>query len=146
MSKANTWEDGVLKLLFQNLAFAAVGDASGLQPSAAAGSLYISLHTSDPGEGGSQTTNETSYTGYARKAVARGTGEWSVASGVASLVNAQIFNQCTAGPVTLTHFGIGTDVSGAGKLLYSAALTAPFALTVGVSPRFIAGALTVSED
>lgn len=57
--------------MFNNTDFANIGDAGGLQNSATAGSLYISLHTSDPGEAGSQTTNEANYTSYARVAVAR---------------------------------------------------------------------------
>ena len=50
-----------LLLLLNNTDWAAVGDAGGLQNSATAGSLYLSLHTSSPGEGGSQTTNEIAY-------------------------------------------------------------------------------------
>lgn len=51
-----------LELLFTNTDWANVGDAAGLQNSATAGSLYLSLHTSSPGTGGDQTTNEISYT------------------------------------------------------------------------------------
>jgi len=50
-----------LLLLLNNTDWAAVGDAGGLQNSATAGSLYLSLHTSSPAEGGSQTTNEIAY-------------------------------------------------------------------------------------
>jgi len=50
-----------LLLLLNNTDWAAVGDAGGLQNSATAGSLYLSLHTSSPGEGGSQSTNEIAY-------------------------------------------------------------------------------------
>ncbi len=51
-----------LLLLLNNTDWANVGDASGLQNSATAGSLYLSLHTSSPGEGGTQATNEIAYT------------------------------------------------------------------------------------
>lgn len=51
-----------LNNLLVNLAWANVGDAAGIQPSAAAGSLYLSLHTASPGEGGTQTTSEIAYT------------------------------------------------------------------------------------
>lgn len=54
--------NALLLLLLTNVDWAAVGDAGGLQNSATAGSLYLSLHTSSPGEGGSQTTNEIAYT------------------------------------------------------------------------------------
>lgn len=51
-----------LNLFFVNTDWANVGDAAGLQNSAAAGSLYLSLHTASPAETGNQTTNEISYT------------------------------------------------------------------------------------
>lgn len=54
--------NALLLLLLNNTDWANVGDAGGLQNSATAGSLYLSLHTSSPGEGGSQTTNEIAYT------------------------------------------------------------------------------------
>jgi hypothetical protein len=68
----------LLELLFQNLDFAGIGDAGGLQNSASAGSLYVSLHTADPGVAGDQTTNEVAYTSYARVAVARSEAGWTV--------------------------------------------------------------------
>lgn len=51
-----------LTLFFNNTDWANIGDAAGLQNSAAAGNVYLSLHTSSPGEAGSQTTNEIAYT------------------------------------------------------------------------------------
>lgn len=49
------------ELLFKNTDWSNVGDASGLQNSATAGSFYLSLHTSSPGEGGDQSSNEIAY-------------------------------------------------------------------------------------
>lgn len=69
----------ILDLLFNNEAATGIGDAGGLLPSAAAGNLYVSLHTADPGAGGDQTTNEAAYTSYARVAVARTVAGWTVA-------------------------------------------------------------------
>ena len=51
-----------LLLFFNNTDWAVVGDAAGLQNSASAGSLYLSLHTATPAEAGTQATNEISYT------------------------------------------------------------------------------------
>ena len=65
MSKSNTFENDLLLLVFNNTDITLIGDAAGLQNSAAAGSLYVSLHTADPDEAGDQTTNETAYTDYA---------------------------------------------------------------------------------
>ena len=57
MSKSNTHENDYLLLMFNNTTMTLVGDAAGILQSAAAGSLYFSLHTADPGESGSQTTS-----------------------------------------------------------------------------------------
>lgn len=73
----STFLENVLKLYFQNVDHANVGDAAGLQNSAAAGNIYVSLHTADPA-GGNQTTNEATYTGYDRVAIVRGAGTWTV--------------------------------------------------------------------
>ena len=85
MSKSNTWETGLLNLTFNNTAFTLVGDAAGLLPSAAAGSLYFSLHTADPAEAGDQTTSEVAYTSYARVAVARTSGGFTISGNAVSL-------------------------------------------------------------
>ncbi len=53
--------NALLLLMLNNVDFANIGDAGGLQNSAADGNLYLSLHTSSPGEAGSQSTNEISY-------------------------------------------------------------------------------------
>lgn len=144
-SKSDSWENSLLLHLFQNANVANIGDATGIRGSSAAGSLYISLHTADPGEAGSQNTSETSYTGYARVAVARTSGGWTVASDTVSNAALVTFGQCTVGTPTITHFGIGTDSSGAGTLLYSGALTASLAVSPGITPSFAIGALTVTE-
>ena len=58
---SNAAATAFLNLFFINTDWANIGDAAGLQNSAAAGSLYLSLHTSSPGEGGTQATNEIAY-------------------------------------------------------------------------------------
>lgn len=146
MSKANSWENDLMLLLFNNTNSANIGDATGLRGAATAGSLYISLHTADPGEAGDQTTSEATYTSYARVAVARSSGGWTITANQAVNAAAITFPACTGGSNTITHFGIGTSSSGAGKLLYSGALTASLAVSTGITPEFASGQLTVSED
>lgn len=149
MSKTNTWESDLLLLVFNNTTAALIGDATGVVGSGTAGSLYVSLHTSDPGETGSQNTNETAYTNYARVAVARTSGGWTV-SGTAptQVANAATvsFPQCGASGASVTHFGVGTASSGAGKLLYSGALNATLAVANLITPTYAAGDLIVTED
>lgn len=75
MSKGDTFENDLLKLIFNGTAIANIADNAATAPLT---DLWLSLHTADPGEAGSQTTSETAYTGYARVAVARTSGGWSV--------------------------------------------------------------------
>lgn len=145
MSKSNSWETALLNHLFKNLPVANVGDATGLPASATAGSLFIGLHTADPGEAGDQTTSETSYTGYARVAVTRGSG-WTVSGGQVVNAAAITFGQCTAGSATITHWSIGTSSSGAGTLLYKGALAASLSVSNLITPEITAGGLVVNED
>jgi hypothetical protein len=146
MSMTNAAEAALLDLVFLNTDWANIGDASGLQNSAAAGSFYISLHTADPGEAGSQTTNEASYTGYARVAVNRTAGGWTRSTSTISNTALVQFAQCTAGSSTVTHFGIGTDSTGAGNLVFKGSLTASLSISAGIQPQFAAAQLTVTVD
>lgn len=146
MSKSNTLETELLEHILNNADIALVGDATGLRGSTSAGSLYVSLHLADPGEAGNQTTNETSYGGYARVAVTRSGTGWTVSAGSAENAAAITFPECTSGTPTITHFGVGTASAGTGKLLYKGALTASLAVSAGVTPEFAAGDLTITED
>lgn len=146
MSMTNAAEQALLDLLFLNTDWANVGDAGGLQNSATAGSFYISLHTSDPGEAGNQTTNEIAYTSYARVAVARSGAGWSRTGSTISNAALVQFPQCTGGSGTATHFGIGTDSSSTGNLIMKGALTSSLAISNGIQPQFGAGALTATAD
>ena len=146
MSKGNTFENELLLHIFQNADIANIGDAAGLQNSAAAGSLYVALHTGDPGEAGDQTTNEANYTGYARVAVARTAGGWTVSGNQVSNTATVQFGECTAGSATATHFSVGLLTSGAGDILYSGSLSASRSISSGITPLFNAGALQGTID
>jgi hypothetical protein len=144
MSKTNTFETDILELIFNNTAIANIGDSSGLQPSSTAGSLYVALFTADPTETGSQT-NEATYTGYARVAVARTSGGWTISGNNCSNTAAITFGECTAGSETITHVGILT-ASTAGDMLFSGVLTSSLAVSTGIIPEFAIGTLDINED
>jgi hypothetical protein len=145
-SKSNTWENGMLLLLFNNTTFTGVGDAAGLLKSAADGNLYVSLHTADPGEAGDQTTSECAYTGYARVGVVRTAAGWTVAANAVSNAAAITFGLDTVGAEHVTHFGVGTLSAAAGKLLYSGELTAHLDVAPGITPSFAIGELDITES
>lgn len=143
MSKGNTFENDLLKLIFNATAIANIADNAAGSPLT---DLYVSLHTADPGEAGSQTTSETAYIGYARVAVARTAGGWTVTGNSVSPVADVTFGICTASPgADITHGAVGTNSSGAGKVLYKGALNVAIVMAVGVTPKVGAGS-TLTED
>lgn len=146
MSATNAFETALLTLYFNNTDHANVGDAAGIQNSATAGSFYVSLHTGDPGETGDQTTSEATYTSYARVAVARSGAGWTISGANVSNAAAVTFPAATGGSNTITHFGIGSDSSGAGNLFFKGALTASLAVSAGITPSFATGELDVNID
>lgn len=143
MAKANQWETDVLALLFNATAVADVAENDATSPLT---NLYVSLHTADPGEAGDQTTSEATYTGYARVAVARTSGGWTVANGTVTNAAQISFPACTAGSNTITHFAIGSASSGAGRIFYYAQLSASRSISAGITPSFAAGELDGSES
>ena len=56
----------VLKLYFQDVDHANIGDAGGLHGNLVPGSVFVALHVGDPA-GGNQSTNEATYTGYGNR-------------------------------------------------------------------------------
>ena len=143
MSKTNAYETDLLELIFNATAFPDLAENDTTTP---ATNLYVSLHTADPGEAGAQNTSEATYGAYARVAVARTSGGWTVASCAVTNAAAIIFPEATSGTNTITHFGVGTGSTGAGYLLYKGALTASLAVSTGIEPQFAAGDLDITED
>ena len=146
MSKSNTFENELLLHLFNNSDIANIGDAAGLQNSVSAGSLYLVLHTADPGEAGTATTSEISYTGYARQAVARSSAGFTVSGASVTLTSNVDFPEMTAGAGgTVTFFSVVKEVSGASTILYSGAVTPDITVATGVTPR-LKSTTSITED
>jgi hypothetical protein len=142
MAKSTTTCNNLLKLIFNGTAWTNIADNTATSP---ATNLYLSLHTADPGVGGTQSTNETSYTNYVRIAVARTNVGWTVTTNTAANAALAQFAQCGATGATLTYVAIGMLSTGAGIILYSGALNSALAVANGIQPQFALGALVVTE-
>ena len=142
MSKSNTTENDFMLLIFQKTLPAYLGTLSTTGNT----DLYISLHTGDPGEAGVQNTSEATYTGYARVAVARTAGGWTVTGNQAQNAALIQFGLCAAGSDTITYVAVGTLSSGAGQILYPGQLNSPRTISSGIQPQFSAGDLIFQED
>lgn len=144
-TKKDSFENALMLLLFNNTALANIGNAGGLPASTVAGAFYIALYSGAPSDSAAGT--EITYTGYARVAVNRAAGSWTVAANQASNTAAITFGACTAGTPTATHFAIckaGTrDIDDA---IYWGDLSASLAISPGITPEFAIGQLTVTED
>lgn len=131
-SIGNTFENDLLKLIFNATTIANIANDATSSPLA---NLQASLHTGDPGEAGDQTTSEITYTSYARVAVARTTGGFTVTNNSVSPVATISFPAGTGGSGTATHFEIGTASSGAGKILFSGTVTPNIVTGNGITPQ-----------
>jgi len=148
MSKSNAFELDLLEHFFQNAAVAGIGDATGWPATGTAGNLYISLHSADPGEAGTQTTSELAYSGYARVAVARSSAAWTIttASGSVSPASNITFPTSAGSGATAHFFGVGYTSTGAGVLAYSGTVTPAIAVGgAGIVP-ILTTATAVTED
>lgn len=142
MSKGNTFENDVLKLIFNATAISLIADNTATTPLT---NLFVALHTADPGEAGDQTTTESAYTSYARVSVARTSGGWTVTANSVSPAANISFPAGTGGTGTVTHFSVGVATSGASKILYKGTVTPNIVTGNGVTP-ILTTASTVTED
>lgn len=142
MGKGATFENDFLKLIFNGTGIANIADNTATSPLT---NLYLSLHTADPTSAGNQTSNEATYTGYARVAVARTTSGFTVTGNSVSPVGTISFPACTGGTNTISYLGVGTASSGSGKLLYSGTVTPNISVASGVTPQ-LTTATTITES
>lgn len=143
MSKSDAFENDLLKLIFNATPIANLADNAATAPLT---SLFLSLHTSDPGEAGTEATGEIAYTGYARKSVLRTTGGFTVTGNTVVLAADQDFGKMTGGVGgTVTFFAIGVASTGATKVLYKGAVSPTIAVATGTIPRLEA-ATSVTEE
>lgn len=135
MSIADTTENALLALIFNATAWGNYADNAATTPQT---NIHNALHTADPGDSGTMSTSETTYTSYARVNVARTSGGWTV-SGTAptQVVPAATiaFPAGTGGSGTVTHFSNGKTGGGAAAILFSGTVTPNITVGNGVTPQ-----------
>ena len=131
MSFSNTAETAIMKLLFQAVAWGNMADNAATTPQT---NVSMALHTADPGEAGTQTTSEATYTSYARVNVARTTGGWNESGGVITPVAAINFPAATGGTNTITHATAGKTGGGASDVWMRATVTPNLSISNPIQP------------
>lgn len=142
MSKSDTAENSLLKLIYNGTPWANIADNAAASPLT---NIYVAAHTADPGDAGTQATSEASYTSYGRVAVARTTGGWTVTANSVSPVAAISWPAATGGTNTITHFSTGVAASGATAYIHSGTVTPNISVSTGVTPQ-LTTATTITED
>jgi len=144
-SKKDNFENAILLLIFNNTTVAGIG-SDGLRGSTTAGSLYVALFKTTAPSDSVQGT-ELAYTGYARVAVARSSGGWTVSGNNCSNAAAITFGACTAGSETAISFAVcKASTIGVDDAIYWGDLTGSLAISVGITPEFAIGELDINED
>lgn len=132
-SIGNNTENNILKLIFNATTWANVAVNATSSPIT---NIDVALATADPGETGTMSTSEATYTSYARVAVARTTGGWTASSAGSTSPVANIdFPAGTGGSGTVTHFSVGMTGGGAVDIFFSGTVTPNIVTGNGVTPR-----------
>lgn len=108
--------------------------------------LYMSLHESDPGAEGDQSTFEVSYPGYHRVEIPA--GAWEVSKAQARNIEQVLFPVAQGRGPTARWFSIGTSETGPGEMLRRGRLTSPtegLEIVPGMMPVARPGSLTLTE-
>lgn len=146
MSFSDAAENAIMLLIFNATAWADYADNDATSPQTL---TPLTLHTTPgPADAGTMSTNEITYSGYARKDWNRasGAGGWTVTGGSVSPQANIDFAAGTAGtsPVA-THFGVGKAGGGALPVIVWGTITPNITTGEGVTPR-ISTASTITLD
>lgn len=144
MSATLSFQSALIRLILLNEQIMHLGDFDGILGSSTAGSVYICLLTQAPGEAG-DLTNEATYGGYARLAIARGAGGWTEVDGRAVNAAVATFAACTSGAEDITHFGVCMSAASDDMMFYGE-LPNKFPVSAEVQPSFEIGQLAIELD
>ena len=134
MSISDTSESAILSLIFNATTWANYAINASASPET---NIICALHTADPGDTGTQSTSEATYSSYARVNVARTSGGWTISGTTptqAAPVAAINFPAGTGGSGTVTFFSTGKSGGGATPILFSGTVTPNIVTGSGVTP------------
>jgi hypothetical protein len=142
-SKSDTFENDLLKLIFNATAIANIADNAATSPLT---NLYAALHIGTVDDTSVQNTNEATYTSYARVAIARTTGGFTVTTNSVAFVADVVFPAGTGGSGTVSFASIGVASSGATKILYWGAVSPTIVTGNGITPKLTVAGSSITED
>ena len=143
MPKSTNTCNNFLALIYNATAWANIADNAASSPVT---NIYVALSTVTGAVGDTMSTNEATYTNYARQTVVRSTSGWVAPSSRATSNAAQItFPQCGASGNTITSAKTG-KATGASDVFHYGDLNAPISVSNLIQPVFAIGAVTITES
>lgn len=134
MAISGTTETAIMALIFNATAWANYADNAASTPQT---QIANALHTADPGNAGTQSTSEITYTSYARTQVNRNSGGWTVSgtnpASVSPVANIS-FAAGTGGTGTASFWSTGKTGGGATAILLSGTVTPNIVTGNGITP------------
>jgi len=134
MAKSNAFSQNLLKLLFQNITFPNIGDATGLVKSTTDGVVYVSLYTTNPTV--TDDGIEASYTGYARVSIPRNSANIQI--GTIDPITVKNINDITFPASTSTSadiIGAGLSFTLTGRADFFGTFVTPISILNGTIPK-----------
>lgn len=132
MSTSDVAENAILDLILRATTWSNVAVNATSSPLT---NLHAALATGDPGDNGTMSTNEVTYTDYARQNIARSTGFNAASGGVSALAANLDFPVGSGGSGTVTHTSIGRTGGGAVDIFFSGTVTPNIVTGNGIIPR-----------
>jgi hypothetical protein len=146
MAKGTAFCNYVLDLFYNGVSYPNVAINATASPITTVG---LGLYTSTPGAGGNQTTNQASYTGYARLGISRVAYAGWTAAAAGAITNAaliQFGQSSTAEALTYVATGQSDVTLTAGVLWHFGALNATLNVDNLIVPQFLASQLQITES
>lgn len=140
-AKSPFLDNSLLALIYNATATATLWQNNASSPIT---NIFVALHTADP-SAGNQSTNEVTYTGYARVSVARTTGGWVVTAASVSPAATITFPTGTGGSGTATFFSTGVASSGATNILHYGPISPSIVTGAGITPA-LSTATVITES
>lgn len=131
MSMSDAAENAFLLLLFNATAWADIAQDDGSSPNTA---IAYALATADPTDSGTMSSNEVTYTDYARVNVNRNSGGHTVTANSVSPAADVTFPIGSGGSGTVTHFSQGKPGGGATAIHFSGTCTPNIVTGLGITP------------
>lgn len=143
MPKSTSICNSLLALIYNATPWANIADNAASSPIT---NIYLALSTVTGAVADTMSTNEATYTNYARQTIVRSTSGWTAPSSRATSNVAQItFPQCGVTGNTIVAAKTG-KATGASEVFHYGDLNAPIEVSNLIQPVFAIGAVTITES